>query len=88
MNLLDIGQLVHQRRQALGLSQARLATMSGLSRATINQLETGSLVDLGVTKLLALLDLIGINLDAGAPTGRGQALQSVSQSTTHCHLAR
>ena len=67
MNLADIGQLVHARRIALGLSQARLATMSGLSRATINQLETGSLVDLGAAKLISLLDLVGINLDGALP---------------------
>ncbi len=82
MNLADIGQLVHARRTALGLSQARLAAMSGLSRATINQLETGSLVDLGATKLIALLDLVGINLDAGARKGHQHALQSVSQSAS------
>ena len=82
MNLADIGQLVHTRRQALGLSQARLALMSGLSRATINQLETGSLVDLGAAKLIALLDLVGLNLDAGARRGHAHALQSVSQSAS------
>ena len=82
MNLADIGQLVHARRTALGLSQAQLATMCGLSRATINQLETGSLVDLGVNKLIALLDLVGINLDAGARKGHQHALQSVSQSAS------
>jgi transcriptional regulator with XRE-family HTH domain len=82
MNLADIGQLVHARRTALGLSQARLATMSGLSRATINQLEGGSLVDLGAAKLIALLDLVGINLDAGMRKGHQGALQSVSQSAS------
>ena len=82
MNLTDLGQLVHVRRQALGLSQARLAAMSGLSRATINQLETGSLVDLGAAKLIALLDLVGINLDAGASKGHKHALQSVSQTAS------
>lgn len=82
MNLANIGRLVHARRQALGLSQARLATMSGLSRATINQLETGSLVDLGAAKLIALLDLVGINLDAGTRKGHAHALQSISQSAS------
>jgi transcriptional regulator with XRE-family HTH domain len=82
MNLADIGQVVHARRLALGLSQARLATMSGLSRATINQLENGSLVDLGAAKLIALLDLVGINLDAGTVKGHKHALQSVSQSAS------
>ena len=82
MNLADIGQLVHVRRSALGLSQARLAAMSGLSRATINQLETGALVDLGAAKLIALLDLVGINLDAGTRKGQSHALQSVSQTAS------
>lgn len=82
MNLSDIGQIVQVRRLALGLSQARLATLSGLSRATINQLETGSLVDLGAAKLIALLDLVGINLDAGTRQGHQNALQSVSQSAS------
>lgn len=82
MNLTDIGHLVHLRRSALGLSQARLAAMSGLSRATINQLETGSLVDLGAAKLIALLDLVGIKLDAGTRKGQKHALQSVSQTAS------
>lgn len=82
MNLAEIGQLVQARRLALGLSQARLASMSGLSRATINQLETGSLVDLGAAKLIALLDMVGINLDAGTRKGHKHALQSVSQSAS------
>jgi transcriptional regulator with XRE-family HTH domain len=82
MNLTDIGHLVHERRTALGLSQARLAAMSSLSRTTINQLESGSLVDLGATKLIALLDLVGINLDAGARKGPMHALESVSQTAS------
>lgn len=82
MTLPEIGLLVQQRRKALGLSQARLAALSGLSRATINQLETGSLVDLGAAKLIALLNLVGIKLDAGAHKGHVRALQSVSQSAS------
>lgn len=82
MNLADIGLLVHQRRTALGLSQARLAALAGLSRVTINQLENGALVDLGATKLIALLDLVGINLDAGTRKRQQHALQSVSQTAS------
>jgi len=82
MNLSDIGQLVHARRSVLGLSQAQLATLSGLSRATINQLEGGTLVDLGAAKLIALLNLVGITLDAGASKGHQSALQSISRSAS------
>lgn len=74
MNLLSIGQLVKQRRQLLGLSQARLARLSSLSRATINQLETGTIVDLGAAKLIALLDLLGLTMDAVERPKRDNAL--------------
>lgn len=82
MNLADIGHLVHQRRTALGLSQGRLADLAGLSRATINQLENGALVDLGATKLIALLDLVGIHLDACTRKGQRHALLALSQTAS------
>jgi transcriptional regulator with XRE-family HTH domain len=82
MNLNSIGQIVQRRRQALGLSQARLAKLSGLSRATINQLETGTLVDLGASKLIVLLDLLGIDLDAHERTPGRSALRLASQTAS------
>ena len=80
MNLADIGQLVQARREALGLSQARLARLAGLSRATINQLENGSLVDLGAAKLLALLNLLGLDLAAQPRAPQTHALAMLSQT--------
>ena len=82
MNLVDIGLLVQARREALGLSQARLARLSGLSRATINQLENGSLVDLGTHRLLGLLQLLGMGLTAQTRTPRTQALAMLSQTAS------
>lgn len=82
MNLVSIGQLVKQRRQILGLSQARLARMSGLSRATINQLETGAIVDLGAAKLIAMLDLLGLTLDAAERPQRDNALALASRTAS------
>jgi transcriptional regulator with XRE-family HTH domain len=66
MNLRELGELVRARRGALGLSQQRLARLSGLSRATINELENGTLADLGVSKLANLMDLVGLQLEASA----------------------
>ena len=82
MDIAEIGRLVRARRVALGLSQARLASLSGLSRATINQLETGALVDLGVAKLIALLKLLGLAFHADVPKTRQRALQSISQTAS------
>ncbi|WP_244109959.1 MULTISPECIES: helix-turn-helix domain-containing protein [Burkholderia] len=41
MQLNEIGQAVAKRRAELALTQARLAKLAGLSRLTVNQLETG-----------------------------------------------
>lgn len=82
MNLTEIGQRVRDRREALGLTQVRLAKLSGLSRVTINQLETGAIGDLGVSKLLNLLDLVGLSLDAHARPERQHALRMASRTAS------
>jgi transcriptional regulator with XRE-family HTH domain len=87
MNLREIGLLVRQRRETLGLSQDRLAKMSALSRATINQLETGTLVDLGVTKLAVLLDLVGLKLEANARAAPHHGLLMASRTASVSYKA-
>ncbi len=61
---------------------ARLARLAGLSRATINQLENGSLVDLGAAKLIGLLNLMGMDLNAQSRAPRAQALALLSQTAS------
>lgn len=46
----------------MGLTQSRVARLSGLSRATINQIENGSIKDLSVTRTARLLDALGLTL--------------------------
>lgn len=82
MNLADIGHLVQQRRQAIGLSQDRLAKLSGLSRATIHQLEAGTIKDLGAAKLMVLLNLLGLQLGATAQQRPRNALMLASQTAS------
>jgi transcriptional regulator with XRE-family HTH domain len=81
MTLNEIGSLIFNRRQCLGLTQAQLAKLSGLSRATINQLETGTIHDLGFVKLMHLFDLL--NLDFASHLKRQRnALQAISQTAS------
>jgi transcriptional regulator with XRE-family HTH domain len=88
MNLREIGLLVRERREALGLSQDRLAKLAGLSRATINQLETGTLVDLGVTKLASLLDLVGLRFEAHARGTPSHGLLMASRTASVSYKAQ
>jgi len=55
----------------VGLSQARLAHLAGLSRATINELEAGR-IDLGIAKVLRIAQILGMKLgifDEATPSG-------------------
>ena len=58
----ELSQAVRTRRQEIGLSQQRLATLAGLSRATIVQLEGGTLKDLSFTRTAAVLEVLGLGL--------------------------
>lgn len=67
----SIGQEVRNRRIKLEMTQTELAKRSGISRATINALENGQLAELGVVRLIKIMDQLGltINIDL-APKSR------------------
>ena len=54
-----IGQAVRERRLALGLSQAELATRAGMTQPALSRLEAG-----GVVPTIPLLERISMALDA------------------------
>jgi transcriptional regulator with XRE-family HTH domain len=62
MNLTEIGIAVRQARKKLNLSQQALAHESGLSRATISALESGKAIELGVGRINAIGECIGLEL--------------------------
>jgi len=74
MRLSEIGLRIREQRRALGLTQEQLAKLSELSRTTINQIENGTLMDLGYTKLSHLLAVLGLDLQAKSATGLEHAL--------------
>ena len=62
MNLQEIGAQIRRSRLARGLTQAQLAAAAHITRTTLNRLENGLLRDLGVRKVAALLDQLGLGL--------------------------
>jgi y4mF family transcriptional regulator len=68
----DLGNLVHDRRKALGISQAELATRTGVSRLWVNQVESGH-GGAAVAKVLQLLSALGITMDLDLAPGSGAA---------------
>ena len=69
-DLTKIGNQVREARKAHGLTQAALAAELGISRATLSLLETGLVQDLGIRKVIRILERLGLELTtrpAGAP---------------------
>jgi transcriptional regulator with XRE-family HTH domain len=74
MNLIDIGHVVGARRAELGLTQAQLSHLSGLSRQTLVGLENGTLSDLGVNRVGQVLAVLGLDSTAaGYPVAAQKA---------------
>ena len=60
MKVASVGAVVRAYRKASGISQKDLAQMVGMSRATLNYLESGRDIEIGAAKLLALLDVLAV----------------------------
>ena len=61
--LQELGQAVAQRRRALGLRQQTVAVQAGITPESLSRFERGRLVELGTRKLLAVLSILGMELD-------------------------
>jgi len=62
MKLEQIGHEIRRSRLSQGLTQAQLADSAHITRTTLNQLENGVIKDLGIRKVEALLDQLGLAL--------------------------
>lgn len=60
--LAELGQAVAARRKALGLKQAVVAGRAGVTAESLSRFERGRLAELGSRKLLAVLAVLGMEL--------------------------
>ncbi|MBI3043593.1 MAG: helix-turn-helix domain-containing protein [Betaproteobacteria bacterium] len=72
MRIQELGSEIRRARQARGLTQAQLARAAGVSRETLNLLESGLVRDLGIRKVFAVLEHLGLSvtLQQGMRPGR------------------
>ena len=60
--VLELGQEVAARRRQLGLKQGDVALRAGISQEMLSRLERGKLAEFGSRKLLAVLAVLGMQL--------------------------
>lgn len=73
MELPEIGKEIRHFRLVHGLSQGQLAAAVQLSRTTLNQLENGVIRDIGIRKVQAVLERLGLELTIERPSRRTRA---------------
>lgn len=61
-DLSTIGSEIGSKRRTRRLSQSQLAQLAGVSRATVEALENGRTGELGYTKVVKLLAVLGLDL--------------------------
>lgn len=62
MDFQTLGHEISALRQQQGVSQQKMADHLGISRATINALENGRSGDIGIRKVIKILDYLGKEL--------------------------
>ena len=68
--LFDIGGEIRKERKRRKISQEKMAKDLEMSRATISQIESGTVQEIGVRKLIRILEYLELELrvrPAGAP---------------------
>lgn len=76
--LFDIGEQIRRERRRRGLSQASLASLLGMSRTTIGQIENGTVREIGIRKLMRLLEVLDLELRV-RPAGTPPTLDELSE---------
>lgn len=61
--LQEIGEAVAIRRKLLGLKQGDVATKAGIKSESLSRFERGRVAEFGTRKLLAVLAVLGDELD-------------------------
>lgn len=68
--LFEIGENIRKERKHRNISQEKMAKDLGMSRTTISQIESGTVQEFGVRKLIRMLEYLNLELrvrQAGAP---------------------
>jgi transcriptional regulator with XRE-family HTH domain len=62
LTLPQLGAQIASRRKALRINQSELAQKAGVSRVTLQGLETGRYSELGYSKVAKILSVLGLEL--------------------------
>jgi transcriptional regulator with XRE-family HTH domain len=76
--LVEIGQHIRRARKLRRISQSELAILLGMSRTTIGQIENGTIGEVGVRKLIRILETLDLELRI-RPAGQPPTLEELRE---------
>jgi transcriptional regulator with XRE-family HTH domain len=79
LTLSSIGEQIALQRKILGLSQAALAKQAKVGHSTLDALENGRLGELGLSKIIKLLSILGMKLNIQEASGRRPTLEELME---------
>jgi len=68
--LFEIGEKIRSERKHRKITQGQIAKYLSMSRTTISQIESGIVQDIGIRKLIRILEYLGLEIrvrQAGTP---------------------
>jgi transcriptional regulator with XRE-family HTH domain len=76
--LFEIGRQIKLARKSRKITQAELGSALGMSRTTIGQIERGTVQDIGVRKIIRVLQFLGLEMRV-RPAGRPPTLEELRE---------
>ncbi|MDP2646095.1 MAG: helix-turn-helix transcriptional regulator [Desulfobacterales bacterium] len=76
--LFLLGNAIREARRQQKLTQSALAKATGIGRSTLSQIENGSVSEIGIRKIIRLLDYLGLELIT-RPRGAPPTLEELRQ---------
>jgi transcriptional regulator with XRE-family HTH domain len=78
MVLFSLGRSIRDARKRMKLTQAEVAKAVGIARSTLGQIEKGTIQDIGIRKVLRVLDLLNLEI-ATRPRGAPPTLEELRE---------
>lgn len=83
LSIDDCGKQIVQARKAKQLTQVQLAQLAGLSRTTIAALENARTSDIGLSRLIRIVGVLGLELVIRPATQQRPTLEELLEEASH-----
>lgn len=83
MDIIELGLALADARKKHKLTQANLAQLAGIGRATLSQIECGTINEIGINKIIRLCELLSLELVITHKSTRPTLQQLLAENSHH-----